>query len=121
MKEGVLNMLDNMQLAKKIIQKAREIFAKDYAYIVETPAEVVFTEVDDDLHLVGISFVAEGGYQDEIAISEYAGPVLTLEEDVFETLANCEGFEQFLALEPNNLVKLPEFIKERVTVANEMK
>lgn len=111
--------MHDIQLAQKIIAKAREIFAQDYGYIVDCPAELHFLEEGDGFILENITFTAEGSYQDEITISLYSGPVITLEEGLFEPLADCEGFEQFLALEENALRELPDYFVERVSIAHD--
>lgn len=114
-------MPHDVQLAQKIIAKARELFAKDYSYIVDCPAAIHFQEEGDAFILENITFTAEGAYQDEIAISLYSGPVITLEEGLFEQLADCESLEQFLELEESSLNPLPDYFVERVSVAQKMK
>ena len=108
-------MSNDIQLVKQVIRKAREIFGKDYGYIVDSSAEVHFREEEnEELVLETVVFIADGNYQDEISISAYTTPIITLEEGLFESLADTEGFEQFLSLEEKSLSPLPEYFQERV-------
>lgn len=113
-------MDNDIQLAKALVKKIRELLSPKFDYIVQFAPLVQFHESCDELWLDAIVFEADGEYQDVIVVNE-DGISLCLEEDAFaQSLFDCKNMADILVMEQGDILELnPEF-EESVKKANDL-
>jgi uncharacterized protein YegJ (DUF2314 family) len=109
----------DIQLAKDLIKKIREIMSPKFDYIVQFAPQVRFHESCDELWLDSIVFEADGEYMDAIIIGE-GGIMLNLEDGPYQHLYKCLDMKDILNCKPEDIAPLRPVCEQSVAKASEL-